>query len=84
MVTEQKDKNKRLITKQNKIKIETEKVLKNIQDAQKAEKAPEPRVADYQSDLQAEFKKMISGNSNVRGLDGKDQGKGGMAIAPAK
>jgi hypothetical protein len=64
-----------LITKQNKVKSETEKTLKNIQEAQKAEPAPAIRQADYQSDLQAEFKKMISGSSNVKGLD-----KGGAAV----
>ena len=77
LVTEQSQKNKRLLTKQNKVKGETEKVLKNIQEAKQVQKAPAPRApTENPSDLAAEFKKMISGGGARGGAKNNGGDKG--------
>ena len=60
-ITEQKLKNKQLITKQLRVKRETEVAIRGLEEAKKVKPAPKPKQAK-ENNWEAEFKKMVDGS----------------------
>jgi len=78
-VTAAKYQNKIMVTRKNKAKVQTEKTLKDIDNAKNAPKnpRPEPQPIQKDNDLTEEFRTLVNTGSRVKGIPQKP-GKTGL------
>lgn len=60
-ITEQKLKNKKLITKQLRVKKETEVAIRSLEDAKKVKPVAKKATKTKETDWESEFKTMVEG-----------------------